>query len=34
MKEHRLRVDWPACKGHGVCAEIVPEVISLDEWGL
>jgi ferredoxin len=31
--ERRLRVDWPACKAHGVCAELVPEVISLDEWG-
>jgi ferredoxin len=26
-------VDWPACKGHGVCAELVPELVSLDEWG-
>jgi ferredoxin len=28
-----LKVDWPACKAHGVCAELVPELISLDEWG-
>jgi len=33
MSEHQLRVDWPACKAHGVCAELLPEVISLDEWG-
>jgi ferredoxin len=33
MSEHQLRVDWPACKGHGLCAEILPEVVSLDEWG-
>jgi len=33
MSEHQLRVDWPACKAHGLCAEILPEVISLDEWG-
>ena len=33
MSEHQMRVDWPACKGHGVCAELLPEVISLDEWG-
>ena len=33
MSEHHLRVDWPACKAHGVCAELLPEVISLDEWG-
>jgi len=31
--DHTLRVDWPACKAHGLCAEILPEVISLDEWG-
>ncbi len=29
----RLRVDWPACKAHGVCAELLPELIQLDEWG-
>lgn len=29
----RLKVDWPACKAHGVCAELVPELVSLDEWG-
>lgn len=33
MGEHALRVDWPACKAHGICAELLPEVISLDEWG-
>lgn len=26
-------MDWPACKAHGVCAELVPELITLDEWG-
>jgi ferredoxin len=31
--ERRLRVDWPACKAHGVCAELVPELVTLDEWG-
>jgi ferredoxin len=33
MSEHTLRVDWPACHAHGLCAEILPEVVSLDEWG-
>lgn len=28
-----LRVDWPACKAHGLCHELVPEAIGLDEWG-
>ena len=23
MSEHLLRVDWPACKAHGVCAEFL-----------
>jgi len=26
-------VDWPACKAHEVCAQLVPELIDLDEWG-
>lgn len=30
---NRLRVDWLRCAGHGVCAELLPELITLDEWG-
>jgi ferredoxin len=33
MSEYTLKVDWPACHAHGLCAEILPEVVSLDEWG-
>ena len=29
----RLRVDWPACKAQGLCHELLPELIDLDEWG-
>jgi ferredoxin len=29
----RLRVNPAACAGHGVCAQLLPEMISLDEWG-
>jgi ferredoxin len=29
----RLRVNPIDCVGHGVCAELLPELISLDEWG-
>jgi ferredoxin len=29
----RLRVDRTACTGHGVCAELLPELVALDEWG-
>jgi ferredoxin len=28
-----LRIDWPACQRRGLCAEVLPEVLSLDEWG-
>jgi ferredoxin len=29
----RLRVDFIACKGRGLCAEALPELVSLDDWG-
>jgi len=29
----RLRVDPIICDGHGVCAELFPERLSLDDWG-
>jgi len=28
-----LRVDPIACTGHGLCAELFPERIWLDDWG-
>jgi ferredoxin len=31
--EHRLRVDWPQCRARGLCAELLPELLVLDEWG-
>lgn len=33
MSEHQLKVDWPNCHARGLCAEMLPEVLSLDEWG-
>jgi ferredoxin len=33
MSEPRLRINPIACKGNGLCAELFPEMISLDEWG-
>jgi ferredoxin len=33
MSGARLRVNPIACKAHGLCAELFPEMISLDEWG-
>ena len=29
----RLKVDPIACAAHGVCAELFPERIRLDDWG-
>jgi ferredoxin len=29
----RLRVDPIACDGRGLCAEVLPELIILDDWG-
>ena len=28
-----LRVDPIGCVGHGICAELLPELIRLDDWG-
>ena len=29
----QLRVNPIACEAHGMCAELLPERITLDEWG-
>ena len=29
----RLRVNPTLCEGYGYCAEIVPELITVDDWG-
>jgi ferredoxin len=28
-----LKVNPIACEAHGMCAELLPEMIALDEWG-
>ena len=28
-----LAIDRIKCDGHGVCADLVPEIIELDDWG-
>jgi ferredoxin len=28
-----LAIDRIRCDGHGVCADLVPELIELDDWG-
>jgi ferredoxin len=29
----KLKVNPIACTGHGVCAELLPELIEMDPWG-
>jgi ferredoxin len=29
----KLAVNPIACTGHGLCAELLPELVGLDEWG-
>jgi ferredoxin len=33
MSDVEVRVDPIACDAHGLCAELFPERITLDEWG-
>ncbi|HXN02044.1 MAG TPA: ferredoxin [Candidatus Dormibacteraeota bacterium] len=28
-----LTIDRTKCDGHGLCAELLPELIRLDDWG-
>lgn len=32
-QEARISINPIACDGHGMCAELLPELIDLDEWG-
>ena len=32
-KREELVVDPIACTGHGMCAELFPEWVRLDDWG-
>lgn len=29
----RVTVDPIGCRGHGLCADLLPEAVRLDEWG-
>lgn len=33
MTEWHVTVDFTACDGRGLCAELLPERITLDDWG-
>ncbi len=30
---HQLHIDWTRCDGRGLCAEILEEAITRDDWG-
>ena len=29
---HELRVNWILCDGYGLCGDLLPELIGLDDW--
>lgn len=29
----KIDVDRTACRGHGLCAGLLPEAVTLDDWG-
>ncbi len=33
MSTTRLHIDWTACDGRGLCAELLPELLTEDDWG-
>jgi len=33
MMSRHLRVNPIACEAHGMCAELLPERVTLDQWG-
>ena len=33
MSDARLHIDWTACDGRGLCAELLPELLAEDDWG-
>jgi len=33
MSAFRITIDPVACDAYGYCAELLPEAITLDEWG-
>jgi ferredoxin len=32
-RQATLRINPIACEAHGMCAELLPELIRLDDWG-
>jgi ferredoxin len=31
--ENQLRINPISCHAHGLCADLLPEMVTLDEWG-
>jgi ferredoxin len=31
--EQSLTIDWTACEGRGLCADLLPELLEPDPWG-
>ena len=29
----RLHIDWTACDGRVLCSELIPELLTPDDWG-
>ena len=32
-ERQRLHVDWTRCEGRGLCIELLPALLSRDDWG-
>ena len=32
MGDVRLEVDWILCDGYGLCGDLIPDLIGLDDW--
>jgi ferredoxin len=33
MTNSRLHIDWTTCRAHGLCTELLPELLTRDPWG-
>jgi ferredoxin len=33
LPSRRLHVDWTRCDGRGLCTELLPALLSRDDWG-
>lgn len=29
----RLHIDWTRCDGRGLCTELLPDLLTRDDWG-